>query len=88
MWPSGAQPEDFLKNWSETARGTLARPAEARLAVSPSEDWSGRRGSNPRHRAWEARVLPLNYSRSRWSQLDDHTSVSALRPPSRMHAHH
>ena len=26
--------------------------------------WSGRRGSNPRHRAWEARVLPLNYSRS------------------------
>src|SRR5678815_731061 len=30
-----------------------------------SEDWSGRRGSNPRHRAWEARVLPLNYSRVR-----------------------
>src|SRR5688572_19870690 len=28
-----------------------------------SEGWSGRRGSNPRHRAWEARVLPLNYSR-------------------------
>ena len=26
--------------------------------------WSGRRGSNPRHRAWEARVLPLNYSRT------------------------
>jgi hypothetical protein len=29
--------------------------------------WSGRRGSNPRHRAWEARVLPLNYSRFRRS---------------------
>ena len=29
-----------------------------------STRWSGRRGSNPRHRAWEARVLPLNYSRS------------------------
>ena len=26
--------------------------------------WSGRRGSNPRHSAWEADVLPLNYSRS------------------------
>ncbi len=26
--------------------------------------WSGRRGSNPRHPAWEAGVLPLNYSRS------------------------
>ncbi len=25
--------------------------------------WSGRRGSNPRHPAWEAGVLPLNYSR-------------------------
>ena len=25
--------------------------------------WSGRRGSNPRHSAWEADVLPLNYSR-------------------------
>src|SRR5262245_49936983 len=32
--------------------------------ASVSEGWSGRRGSNPRHRAWEARVLPLNYSRS------------------------
>src|SRR5579884_165233 len=28
------------------------------------ESWSGRRGSNPRHPAWEAGVLPLNYSRS------------------------
>ena len=26
--------------------------------------WSGRWGSNPRHPAWEAGVLPLNYSRS------------------------
>ena len=26
--------------------------------------WSGRRDSNPRHPAWEAGVLPLNYSRS------------------------
>src|SRR5271163_4424778 len=27
--------------------------------------WSGRRESNPRHTAWEAVVLPLNYARER-----------------------
>jgi hypothetical protein len=27
------------------------------------EKWSGRPGSNRRHPAWEAGVLPLNYSR-------------------------
>src|SRR5579864_5384009 len=41
--------------------------------------WSGRPGSNRRHPAWEAGVLPLNYSRSmvsrvplraRWGQRD------------------
>jgi hypothetical protein len=26
--------------------------------------WSGRRDSNPRHPAWEAGALPLNYSRT------------------------
>ena len=26
--------------------------------------WSGRRGSNPRRPAWEAGILPLNYSRA------------------------
>jgi hypothetical protein len=26
--------------------------------------WSGRRGSNPRHRPWQGRALPLSYSRS------------------------
>src|ERR1700739_1852014 len=29
-----------------------------------STEWSGRPGSNRRHPAWEAGVLPLNYSRS------------------------
>jgi hypothetical protein len=28
------------------------------------EGWSGRPGSNRRHSAWEADVLPLNYSRN------------------------
>ena len=27
------------------------------------ENWSGRRDSNPRRPAWEAGILPLNYSR-------------------------
>src|SRR3954466_3930406 len=29
----------------------------------PRKSWSGRPGSNRRHSAWEADVLPLNYSR-------------------------
>ena len=29
-----------------------------------SRNWSGRRESNPRHTAWEAVVLPLNYARA------------------------
>ena len=32
-------------------------------AVIGGLDWSGRPGSNRRHSAWEADVLPLNYSR-------------------------
>lgn len=34
-------------------------------------DWSGRPGSNRRHSAWEADVLPLNYSRPvfGWAEL-------------------
>jgi hypothetical protein len=46
----------------------MMRQYEEREAptMTPSvvERWSGRRGSNPRHPAWEAGVLPLNYSRS------------------------
>jgi hypothetical protein len=29
----------------------------------PVKIWSGRRGSNPRHRPWQGRALPLSYSR-------------------------
>src|SRR5437588_5279197 len=32
---------------------------------SVTKVWSGRRESNPRHTAWEAVVLPLNYARAR-----------------------
>src|SRR5689334_6318131 len=41
--------------------GITSRPSAVIIFL---EDWSGRRGSNPRHPAWEAGVLPLNYSRS------------------------
>ena len=32
-------------------------------ALSIKESWSGRPGSNRRRPAWEAGILPLNYSR-------------------------
>jgi hypothetical protein len=40
------------------------------LAVSCSFYWSGRPGSNRRHSAWEADVLPLNYSRNLFKYND------------------
>src|SRR5690606_11927847 len=58
-------------------QGALADPSHAPLhsldrkgagrALNPdpmADGWSGRWGSNPRHSAWEADVLPLNYARS------------------------
>jgi hypothetical protein len=43
--------------------------AEGQVAVRQkawlcARNWSGRRESNPRHTAWEAVVLPLNYARA------------------------
>jgi len=43
------------------AKRASAGPANTSQVVE--RKWSGRRGSNPRHQAWEACVLPLNYSR-------------------------
>ena len=45
-----------------------AQPHQHRKKLSTSKTgeefiWSGRRDSNPRHSAWEADALPLNYSR-------------------------
>src|SRR5580704_5567374 len=51
-------------------------------------NWSGRPGSNRRHPAWEAGVLPLNYSRSRPANevsLSSHTTGNnRLRAESRL----
>src|SRR5579862_2495526 len=57
----GAKPPAFLE-------ATTAKLAGFRLACQPklrsSVGWSGRWESNPRHSAWEADVLPLNYARA------------------------
>src|SRR5688572_14764399 len=54
--------------------------------ASRSEDWSGKRDSNPRLRPWQGRTLPLSYSRSRAPKvphgrapLQPHQSGSDLR---------
>src|SRR5580692_6522537 len=50
------------------AEATANNLAGFRLARQPkprsSAGWSGRWESNPRHSAWEADVLPLNYARA------------------------
>src|SRR5215471_19107623 len=40
--------------------------------------WSGRWESNPRHTAWEAVVLPLNYARSRDDRPQSQDSIDTL----------
>src|SRR5579863_5485752 len=59
--------------------------APLRNGTAISEDWSGRWESNPRHTAWEAVVLPLNYART-WTRIAKSGSArQALRlaPPVR-----
>ncbi len=41
----------------------FAEPWKSVARFGPRKEWSGRRGSNPRRSAWEADILPLNYSR-------------------------
>jgi hypothetical protein len=57
----GTKPPAFVE-------ATTVKHAGSRLACQPklqsSEGWSGRWESNPRHSAWEADVLPLNYARN------------------------
>lgn len=45
-------------------RRLLARLALLRLSRGIFSGWSGRWDSNPRHRAWKARALPLSYVRN------------------------
>src|SRR5262249_44539536 len=59
----------------DCATSTLDHQLGNPLSLGGRKGWSGRRGSNPRHQAWEACVLPLNYSRG----ADDLTSARSWR---------
>ena len=54
--------------WQRERNGAMPKPRMeqegAAFLYLEVGDWSGRPGSNRRHPAWEAGVLPLNYSRS------------------------
>ncbi len=60
---------------------------------SPDQNWSGRRGSNPRPTAWKAVTLPLSYSRTflSWAPLTprsarvsrSRSTIASARQPSR-----
>src|SRR5215213_9819318 len=39
------------------------------IACPIQEDWSGRRGSNPRPAPWQGAALPLSHSRSTTTQI-------------------
>jgi hypothetical protein len=43
--------------------GNASSTVERTIDCDHSQIWSGRSGSNRRHTAWEAVVLPLNYAR-------------------------
>ena len=46
-------------------RAAFARSLACQPKLRRSEDWSGRRDSNPRPRPWQGRALPLSYTRIR-----------------------
>jgi hypothetical protein len=57
------------------------KPGKREKESAMQNEWSGRRGSNPRHPAWEAGVLPLNYSRSRVSKARLHPPATVGQSP-------
>src|ERR1700733_10957512 len=59
-------------------RGSFLRSLGPAAGLSFS--WSGRPGSNRRHSAWEADVLPLNYSRSLQSIIGYTRHINESRP--------
>jgi hypothetical protein len=59
-------PMDVRASTGPAPRGDVERNCRAVVRVTAAKLlklWSGRRGSNPRRPAWEAGILPLNYSR-------------------------
>src|SRR5437016_3998113 len=64
----------FMPKWGDRSAWPVRRHGRANIAPVTAgkidsgwacvmSGWSGRRESNPRHTAWEAVVLPLNYAR-------------------------
>ncbi len=54
------------KRWGKQKQPAFAKATAGNLRLTQSEDWSGKRDSNPRLRPWQGRTLPLSYSRSPW----------------------
>lgn len=74
----------LLTKWEAPASTRAVFIRSSSIAGSPKEilsrivPWSGRRESNPRHTAWEAVVLPLNYARP--SIMDSHSRAGRKAP--------
>ncbi len=60
--PARAAPQPLLGAPTPAPTLLTRLPTRSREPVLP-DDWSGRRGSNPRPTAWKAVTLPLSYSR-------------------------
>ncbi len=78
LWPATHQEmRRVVQQLSVVEKGLHGTPAESTVAnrrprqhshrsrmLNQKKSWSGRWESNPRHSAWEADVLPLNYARA------------------------
>ncbi len=51
--------------FAKATAGNLRAKLACQSKLRSSEDWSGRRDSNPRPRPWQGRALPLSYTRIR-----------------------
>ena len=89
---SGALMPNVAKGWQRHRNNVRTSDRECGLSAFNgrraidrgfSRIWSGRRESNPRHTAWEAVVLPLNYARTSMTYVSANTLFAAPRdgPP-------
>ncbi len=72
---------DSLLLLFESRLGLSARKNSLPIFSAKSFSWSGRRDSNPRHSAWEADALPLNYSRGNNVILPQKAAVRKMFSP-------
>ena len=67
--PETAKAERQKKSAPPRLNGVVLEWKKLLIIPKLLKRWSGRRGSNPRRPAWEAGILPLNYSRFLSNQL-------------------